>query len=98
MALSTRTRVGRNKVSFLETAINLADITAGSVDVNNTVTVPGAQIGDTVTVNWTNEQAAIVIEGYVSAVNTVTIKATNGTSGAINAADATFYIAVHHRD
>ena len=90
--------MGRHKITFVETAINLASIDTDSVDVSNTVTVPGAQVGDAVTVNWNNEAAAIVVSGYVSAVNVVTIVAVNATSGAINTADSTFYIAVHHRD
>ncbi len=97
MALSTVTRVGRHAVTFVEATINLASINAGAIDASNDVVVPGANPGDTVNVNWTNEAAALVIRGYVSAPGIVTVVATNSTAGAVNADSATFYIAVHHR-
>lgn len=98
MALPIVTRRGRAKISFAEATIDLASIDSGALNVANDVTVPGAEAGDTVVVNWTNEAAALGISAYVSAQNTVTVVAVNSTSGAVNAASATFYFAVIHRN
>lgn len=98
MALRTITRRGRAKITFAEATIDLAAINAATVNASNDVTIPGAEVGDPVSVNWTNEAAAISISGYVSATNVVTVVAVNSTAGSINADSATFYLAVHHRD
>lgn len=97
MAIPAKTRVGRHKVTYAEATIDIASINAGALDVTNDVTIPGAKVGDPVTVNWTNEAAALIIKAYVSAKDIVTVVAINATAGAVNAASATFYFAVHHR-
>lgn len=94
MPLATRRRKLARAVIQTQATIDLANITAGSVDSSNTVTVPGAKIGDTVIVNWDNVAVSLVIGGFVSAANTVKIVASNPSAGAINAASATFTIAV----
>lgn len=60
-----------------------------------TVTVTGAQTGDSVIVNpSTALEAGLVVYGYVSAADTVTIVANNPTAGAIDPASRTYYVTV----
>lgn len=71
----------------------------GSITTINTatttLTVTGAQTGDTVIVNpSTALEAGLVVYGYVSAADTVTIVANNPTSGSIDPASRTYYVTV----
>ena len=60
-----------------------------------TVTVTGAAGGDTVLVTpSTALEAGLVVYGYVSAADTVTIVANNPTAAAINPASRTYYVSV----
>lgn len=60
-----------------------------------TVTVTGAQVGDSVIVNPSSTlEAGLILYGYVSAVDTVTIVASNPTAGAIDPASRTYYVSV----
>jgi hypothetical protein len=60
-----------------------------------TVTVAGAATGDTVLITpSTALEAGLVIYGYVSAADTITIVANNPTAGAINPASRTYYVSV----
>ena len=60
-----------------------------------TLTVTGAAAGDTVLVTpSTALEAGIVVYGYVSAADTVTIVANNPTAGAIDPASRTYYVSV----
>jgi hypothetical protein len=97
MPLPFKSRRRQSNASFHEQAIDLANITAGSVDVTNTVKIPGAVPGDAVIVNCNNVTNALIFDAYVSSDNTVTLIAKNGTAGAINAASATFWFCVFHR-
>jgi hypothetical protein len=68
----------------------------GAVNTSTTtVTVTGAQTGDSVIVNpSTALEAGLVVYAYVSAGDTVTIVANNPTAGAINPASRTYYVTV----
>lgn len=60
-----------------------------------TLTVTGATAGDAVIVTpSTALEAGIVVYGYVSAADTVTIVANNPTAGAIDPASRTYYVTV----
>lgn len=59
-----------------------------------TVTVTNAAINDSVSLGLPTPTAGIVFQGFVSAVDTVTIRATNITGGAINPASAIYKIIV----
>jgi hypothetical protein len=98
MELSTKTRIGRHKVTFAEATIDMASIDAGGINNGNDVAIPGAEVGDVVTVNWDNETDAVSLSGYVSAKHVVTLVAVNATGSAIDPGSQTFYVAVHHRD
>lgn len=60
-----------------------------------TVTVTGAAVGDAVFIGLpAAPTAGIIFQGFVSAVNTVTVRASNFTAGAINPASATYRVVV----
>ena len=60
-----------------------------------TTTVTGAAAGDTVLITpSTALEAGLVVYGYVSAADTITIVANNPTSGSIDPASRTYYVAV----
>jgi hypothetical protein len=64
-------------------------LTLASADL--TITVTGAAVGDAVHIGLpAAPQAGLVFQGFVSAANTVTIRAHNYTAGALNAASATY--------
>ena len=68
-------------VSFKESA-NVAPVTQTTATSN--VTVPGAKFGDVVlAVSLSVSQNGIVVGGYVSAANTVTIAYSNNSAGTI---------------
>lgn len=86
-ALLTRALSGSKTHDF-------GNITAVNTDTT-TLTITGAQTGDSVIVNpSTALEAGIVVYGYVSAADTVTIVANNPTAGAINPASRTYYVTV----
>lgn len=100
--MATRGRRQYNGV-FTETlgasaTINLASIATAGQNTSNTVTVPGAALGDHVRVSTSISQAGLDIAGYVSAANTVTIIAQNNSGGAIDLASCTFYVLVEKVD
>jgi len=70
------------------------NILAGAISTT-TATVPNTAVGDTVLITpSTALEAGLVVYGYVSAVNTVTLVANNPTAAAINPASRTYYITV----
>ena len=78
--------------------IDMASIATGAQNTANTVTVPGAALGDNVQVSCSISQAGVGLQGYVSAADTVTILATNASGGAIDLASATYYVIVEKLD
>lgn len=71
-------------------ALDFASIAAaGSADL--TITVAGAAVGDSVSVGLpAAPTAGLIFMTFVSAANTVTVRATNITAGAVDAASATY--------
>lgn len=59
-----------------------------------TVAIKGVRNGDAVMIQPLAFQAGIIFNGYVTADNTVSVYATNITSGSINPASNTFRIIV----
>lgn len=60
-----------------------------------TLTVTGAVVGDSVIVTpSTALEAGLIIYGYVSAADTVTIVASNASAGAIDPVSRTYYVSV----
>lgn len=60
-----------------------------------TATITGAELGDIVSVGLpANNSAGVIYQGYVSAANTVTIRATNITAAAIDPVTGVFRIRV----
>lgn len=75
-------------------ALNFGSVAAaGSADL--TMTVNGAAVGDSVSLGLPNPPpSGITFQAFVSAMNTVTIRATNITAGAIDPASMTFRVTV----
>lgn len=66
---------------------------AASADL--TITVTGAAVGDTVDLGRPAAPAAgIIFQAFVSAANTVTVRATNITAAPVDPASATYKVAV----
>jgi len=63
--------------------------------VGDTVTVPGVALGDMVLgVSHSIDTAGIVVHGYVSAANTVTLRFQNESGGTVNLGSATVRVVV----
>jgi len=82
------------KVLTATAALDFGSIAAaGSED--KTITVAGAAVGDAVAFSLPAAiDAGLVFNAFVTAADTVTIRATNVTGGAIDAASATFRVVV----
>jgi hypothetical protein len=59
-----------------------------------TVTVTGARTGNVALVSAPSLESGGVATAYVSAADTVTVRVSNVTEGALNPASQTFYVAV----
>jgi hypothetical protein len=83
-----------NRIVHASTTFDFPNIAAGN-NSTTTVAATGAALGDAVVVNPDSTlEAGLILYGYVSAANTVTIVASNGTAAAINPASRTYYVAV----
>jgi hypothetical protein len=75
-------------------SLNFASI-AAAASADLTITVTGAAVGDEVAVGLpAAPTAGIIYQAFVSAANTVTVRATNITADAIDPAAQTFNVAV----
>lgn len=84
---------GWNKTYTNSAVFDFGNITTLST-ATTTVTVTGARSGDAVHVSSGTPTTGIIIDGYVSASDTVTIRAQNFTAGTINPASSTFRVIV----
>lgn len=76
-------------------ALDFASI-AAAASADLTITVAGAAVGDSVQLGLPAAPAAgLVFNGFVSAANTVTVRASNITAGPVDAASATYRATVH---
>lgn len=74
--------------------LDFANIAAGA-KADKTIPVPGAAVGDAVALGLPAAPAAgLAFQAFVSAANTVTVRAANYTGGAINPAAAAYRVAV----
>lgn len=67
---------------------------SAQTQATQTVTVTGAQIGDAVIVRPTTAVNGIIIDGTVTAADTVTVRAANYSSGSINPASQVYRVIV----
>lgn len=75
-------------------ALNFPSI-AAAASADLTITVAGAAVNDTVAIGLpAAPTAGIVFNVFVSAANTVTVRATNITAGAVDTASATYRVTV----
>lgn len=65
------------------------NINDGANDTSNTITVTGAEIGDLVLLSADMDLEGLILQGYVTAVDTITINLVNNTGGAVNLAGPT---------
>lgn len=82
------------KRAILATATLDFDSIAANDDDEETVTVGGAQLGGVVAVSAPSLDSGLVATAYVSAAETVTVRVSNVTVGAIDAASQDFHLAV----
>lgn len=83
-----------NKILTGQAALDFPSIAAAS-QASLTITVAGAAVNDEVIMGLpAAPTAGIVFNAFVSAANTVTIRATNVTAGAIDPASATYSVIV----
>ena len=82
----------------VQAIINFGSIPANSI-ATNTISAPGAVVGDIVAIGYTGADiAGIMISGRVSAGGIVTIYAANVTTSAITLTNRTYYAAVLIRE
>ena len=82
------------KIRTASASLNFPSINAAS-QADLTITVAGAAVGDEVVMSLPAAPAAgIVFNAFVSAANTVTIRATNVTALAVDPAAATYGVIV----
>lgn len=85
-------------MSFAASAVlDFASVAANTRGTGLTVSVPGANVGDQVSVTpaaGAPANAGIVLDGYVTAANVVTVYPSNVTAGAIDPASATYNVNV----
>jgi len=75
-------------------ALDFASIVAAA-SADLTIAVPGAQVGDAVYLGLpAAPQAGFIFQAFVSAADVVTVRATNITAGDLDAASATYRVAV----
>lgn len=75
-------------------SLNFAEI-AAAASADLTITVTGAAVGDEVALGLpAAPTAGIIYQAFVSAANTVTVRATNITASPVNPAAQTFSVAV----
>ena len=76
-------------------ALDFASI-AAAASADLTIAVAGAAVNDAVSVGLpAAPTAGLIFQGFVSAAGTVTVRATNITAGAVDAASATYRVTVH---
>lgn len=85
---------GRSSLSA-NAALDFPSI-AAAASADLTIAVPGAAVGDSVELGLpAAPTAGLIFQGFVSAADTVTVRATNITAGAVDAASATYRATVH---
>lgn len=84
----------RKRAILASATLDFASIAANTAS-ELTVTVAGAAVGDVVAVGAPDAiEAGLIVSGYVSDVNEVTVRVANVTVGAVDPASADFSVAV----
>lgn len=74
--------------------IDFASIASGAGATSNDIAVPGAKLGDIVFVTASIDTQGLQVFGWVSAADTVKVRAVNNTGSGVDLASATYYIKV----
>jgi hypothetical protein len=85
--------VGFKKTYYTTLTHDFGSINA-QTQATQTVTVTGAQVGDAVVVRPTTAVNGIILDGTVTAVDTVTVRAVNYSSGSIDPASQVYLVLV----
>ena len=85
MALSqaSQYRTLVDSVYVASASITPGAITTGTTGATQTIAVPGALVGDVVTMRAPAVLGSVIMQGEVTAANTVTVKFANTTAGTI---------------
>lgn len=89
--------VGERPTGLKKTASAALDFAAiaAAASADLTIALPGAVVGDTVELGLpAAPTAGLIFQAFVSAANTVTVRATNITAGAVDAALATYSVSI----
>jgi len=73
---------------------DFASVNDGAQSAITTLTVPGAALGDFVLASVGVSQAGVIVHGYVSAANTVSVFVQNESGGAVDLASTTLRVMV----
>lgn len=85
---------GLRQVYSIAIALDFASI-AAAASADLTITLTGAAVGDSVALGLPSAPTAgIIFQAFVSAANTVTVRATNITGSAVDPASATYRVTV----
>lgn len=83
----------RKRAILHNASIDLASIAAGE-EGEATEAVNGVKTGDVVVVSAPDLEAGLVASAYASDVNEITLRVSNVSAGAVDAADQVYYFAV----
>jgi hypothetical protein len=83
----------RSTFTGVKSAHDFSSINAQSQDTT-TLTITGVSSGDAVHVTPVTPTSGILVDGYVSAADTVTIRAHNYTSGSVDPASSDYRVIV----
>ena len=92
ISISTFATVGASGTGHTDTWDPGAIASASSA--STTITVPGAALGDFVMTSFSLSLQGLMMNGDVSAANTVTVKIYNNTGGSVNLASGTIKVLV----
>lgn len=70
--------------------IDPANLAAGATAIIGTITIAPSAAGDQVVIEATNDLQGLIVTGSISGANTVSIRLTNPTSGAVNLGSVKF--------
>ncbi len=100
MALPTSTNYGQSvtKYAIASETKDWGSLADGATETAEEVTVTGAQLGDFVLVSMSIDTADLLLNGTVTAANTVTVTINNESGGTVNLGSGTLYVMVIPRE
>lgn len=93
----TQFRALVDQVFAASASLTPALVTTGTTGVASTITVPGAALGDYVEVTVPSSLLNLILQGEVTAANTVTLKFANVSAGSVTPPGAVYTAVVYRR-